>query len=372
MIYGNPIGEFYGGISTHVDYLTKYLPTEDLGLTTITFSNQNREYTKDGIHRIELKRMKHGMLIYPLEILYDRLRLERAIQQIKPDIIHIQSTSPNFSLFGIHAKKTYPIVLTVHGYFAQEYKIQTGWRKIIYKFFCVPLEKNALHTISNIIVLTPQMKEMIHNITSSKINIISNGIDLRFIETIAPYKKKDQTPTVFFLGYLTKGKGVEDLIKAIHLVKIKKENIKLYIGGIGPNEATLKTLIEKLNLQENVIFLGLLDEKKKFTYMKAFDIFVLPSHWESFPMVLLEALACSKPIITTNVGGNPYAVTDKVNGFLVKPGEPQEIANHILYLIINQDLLKKMGQESRQRSLEFDWNIIAQRTREYYQEILAK
>jgi glycosyltransferase involved in cell wall biosynthesis len=371
MIYGNPVGEFYGGISTHVNYLIKYLSNaKDIDLVIITFGQNNRAYIKNGVKYIELKRMKFGIFFYPLEILYDVLRIEREIKKIKPDIIHIQSTSPNLSLFGIHSKKKYPMVLTVHGYFAQEYKIQTGWRKIVYKLFCAPIEKLALQTIPNIIVLTPQMEALINKITTSKIQIISNGIDLQFIQTITPYEKKDQCPTIFFLGYLTKGKGVENLIKAVHLVKKEKENIKLYIGGVGPYETILNELVGKLDLQENVTFLGFLNEEKKFTYMKAFDIFVLPSYWESFPMVLLEAMACGKPIITTDVGGNPYAVTDKVNGFLVQPDSPQDIAEHLVYLINNQDLLKKMGQESKKRSLDFDWEIIARQTRECYKGIL--
>jgi len=267
--------------------------------------------------------------------------------------------------------KKYPTLITLHGYFNEEYKIQIGVRKIIYRFFCASLERIALSKIPNIIVLSPQMHDTICKITRSKIFMISNGIDLGFIQSIKSYEKKDY-PTIFFLGYLTKGKGVQDLITAIPLVKDKVNNVKLFIGGTGPYMAQLKTLVQDLNLNENVTFLGLLNDEEKFAYLKSMDIFVLPSHWESFPMVLLEAMACGKPIITTDVGGNPYAVSDRLNGFLVKPSEPSRISDCIISLLHDKNLLTKMGEESKKRSMDFNWEIIAQKTDDVYKEIIKK
>jgi glycosyltransferase involved in cell wall biosynthesis len=369
MIYGNPIGEFYGGISTHVKYLTKYLPNiKDLDLVLVTFGEKNRTYKKDDVEYIELKKMKLGIFSYPLEIFYDMLKLERIIKKINPDVLHIQSTSPNLSIFAIYMKKKYPILITVHGYFAQEYKIQTGWRKMGYKLFCAPIEKYTLMTIPYIIVLSPQMKVLIHIITQSKIYLISNGIDLKYIESITPHERKEDH-SIFFLGYITKGKGVVDLIKAIHHAKSKGEKVKLYVGGIGPYLTQLKELVKDLHLQDNVTFLGFLNEEEKFAYMKSMDIFVLPSYWESFPFVLIEAMACGKPIISTDVGGIPFAVSDGVNGFLIQPGNPDEIAEKIIYLFHNKKVMNKMGEESKIKAAEFDWEMITKQTSEVYQDI---
>jgi L-malate glycosyltransferase len=369
ILYGNPIGEFYGGISTHINYLTKYLSNyKELHLILLSFGEKDSVSKKDNIEYRELKRMKFGKFFYPFELIYDLFRLERSIKKIQPDLIHIQGTSPNFSLFGLYTLKKYPILITLHGYFAREYKIHVGWRKIIYRLFCTPLEKVALSKIPHIIVLTPQMKNIINTITKSKIYTISNGIDLDYIQTITPHEKKEY-PTIFFLGYLTKGKGVVDLIKAIQSVKKKFNDVQLFIGGIGPQMSTLKDLVQNLNLKKNVTFLGLLDEKEKFAYMKSIDIFVLPSYWDSFPVALLEAMACGKPIITTDVGGNPFAVSDKINGFLVKPGDWQQIADRIIFLINNKDIYNTMGQESKKRSNDFKWEIIAEQTKEVYTEI---
>jgi glycosyltransferase involved in cell wall biosynthesis len=372
VLFGNPVGAFYGGISTHVNYLTKYLSTfKDINLVVVTFGEKNSTYKKNGIEFVELKRMKFGLFCYPFEIFYDLFRVANVMKTIHPDLIHIQSTSPNFSLFGLHVLRKYPLLQTVHGYFTEEFKIQIGFKKLIYRFFCAPIERMILSKIPRIIVLSPQIKDMIGKITKSKICIIPNGVDLNFIQSINPNRTTEH-PSIFFLGYLTKGKGVDDLIQAVQLVKNEIKGIRLYIGGNGPYMNQLKDLVRKLDLSENVIFLGLLNDMEKFGYMKAIDVFVLPSHWESFPIVLLEAMACEKPIITTNVGGNPYAVTDGVNGFLVQPNEPQSIANKIISLLYTKDLLQKMGRESRIRSLDFNWEKIAQQTRDLYQEIMKE
>jgi glycosyltransferase involved in cell wall biosynthesis len=369
IICGNPVGEFYGGILTHVNYLTKYLSYfNDINLVLITFGEKNSTYKKNGIEYIELKRMKYGLYFYPFEIVYDLFRLERVIKKINPDLIHIQSTSPNFSLFGLYMLKKYSILITVHGYFNEEYKVHTGWRKIFYKLFCAPVEKYALSKIPYIIVLCPQMKNIISNITRSKIFIIPNGIDLSYIQNINSYERKED-PTVFFLGYLTKGKGVDDLIRAIPLAKKQVINLKLFIGGIGPYMDKLKKMVMNLNLSDEVIFLGLLNEKEKFAFMKSMDIFVLPSYWESFPFVLLEAMACGKPIITTNVGGNPFAVIDDVNGLLIQPGNWEQLAQKLIYLFQNKKLIKRMGEESFKRVIDFDWNDVSKQTKEIYERL---
>jgi len=369
IISGNAYQEDYGGVAEHVKYLLPHLSKfNDIEINFLSFGNENKFYEKNKIKYFILKRMKLGKIFFPMELIYDLFRLKRIIREINPDIIHLQSTIPLFSLFGIYMFRRNLILITVHGYFKEEYKIYTFLRKIFYRFFCVPIEKFALSQIPYIIVLCPQLENMISKITRSKIFIISNGIDFNYIQKINSYGKKN-FPTIFFLGYLTKGKGVENLIKAIHSVRKKVDNVKLYIGGIGPNMQKLKKLVQNLDLQENVIFLGYLNNKEKFSYMKSMDIFVLPSYWESFPIVLLEAMACGKPIITTNVGGNPYAVQNGENGFLLQPGNWDEISEKLIYLFQNKKLMNEMGEKSLKRVSEFDWEIVAKQTREVYRKI---
>ncbi len=370
MISGNPYGPDYGGVLIHVNYLLNHLATyKDLQLFHISFGDNNTVEKNQNVTHITLKRMTKAKELFPIELIYDSYRLIKEIKKIDPDLVHIQSTIPLFSLFGLLTKNAYNELLTLHGYIREEYKTHRGFKKIINLFFGVPLERIVLEKIQTIISLTPQMKKLIQDKSKSKIVIIPNGIDLEHIKQIKP-RNDINAPSIFYLGMLTKGKGISDLINAIELAQKDVTDLTLYIGGTGPYETQLRELVRKSNLQEHVHFLGFLDETKKFTYMKAIDIFILPSHWESFPIVLLEALACGKPIITTDIGGTSYAVTHGENGFLYKPREFNQLVKHMKELLLNNQLRETMKEQNLKKSIDFDWKRIALKTKNLYNEIL--
>ena len=229
MISGNPVGKFYGGVKVHVKQLTSYLSNfKEIEFTLVTFGLKDIIYEKNGINFIEIKRLIFGKYLFPLQLFYDIYRLNNAINKINPDIIHIQSTIPLFSLFGINVSNKYPTLITLHGYFKEENKFHVGVEKIFNKLFSIPLEKFALSKIPYIITVCPQIKDLIKYTTSSKIFVVPNGINLKQIQKIKPIKIKEDS-TIFYIGVLTKRKGVHDLIKAISIVKSRIQNVKLYI-----------------------------------------------------------------------------------------------------------------------------------------------
>jgi L-malate glycosyltransferase len=373
MVSGNPLGKDYGGVAVHVEFLTKYLSRfKDITLVSVSFGEENQAYAKSGIQYIVLKRMKLGKIFFPFQIFYDVLRLDNLLNKINPDVIHIQSTIPTFSLFGLYIARTkYKILLTLHGYFKEESKFHRGFEKIFNKLISTPLERQALMKIPNIITVCPQLKEIIQKFTFSNIYTVPNGIDIDMIQEIAPFSA-NPNPTIFYIGVLNKRKGVDDLIRAFQLVKTEIPCIKLKIAGIGPDLDKLIKLTTDLELEKDVEFIGFVSEENKFSYLKSIDVFVLATYWESFPIVLLEAMACGKPIITTEVAGNSFAVINGVNGFLVNPGDWRQISEKLIYLFKNREVLEKMGVESKKRALLFNWNTVAVQTKDIYLEITEK
>lgn len=369
MISGNPIGQTYGGVAVHVENLIKHVSNfKDLTLILLTFGEESLTYVKDGIQVVVVKKMKYGKFLFPLQIFYDALRLGTVIKKINPDLIHIQSTVPTFSFFGINAAKQYPVIITLHGYFKEESRFHTGVEKLFNVLFSTPLEHWALQRIPYIITVCPQLQETLQQFSSSAIVTIPNGIDLAQIQAIQPFTPFTN-PTVFYVGMLNKRKGVDDLIQAMPSVKNEIKDVRVYIAGTGPEENKLKMLVKRLGLEENVRFLGYITDEKKISYMKSTDVFVLPTYWESFPLVLLEAMASGRPIITTDICGNPSAVVDGVNGFLVKPGDWRHLSEKLMCLFKNKELFVKMSEESKKRALQFDWNPIARQTRDVYLKI---
>jgi glycosyltransferase involved in cell wall biosynthesis len=144
----------------------------------------------------------------------------------------------------------------------------------------------------------------------------------------------------------------------------------LYIAGSGPEENKLKELVKELNIEENVNFLGYISGIKKYSYYKSADVCVFPSIYEAFGIVLLEAMACGKPVVASNVGGIPFVVEEGKTGLLFESGNVEDLADKIVTILKDEELREKMGEAGRERAKEFTWDKIAERTVEVYKEIL--
>lgn len=371
MVPGNPRTESYGGVEVHVNHLTHCLSQmNDIHLCILTYGRKTEEFEKNSIQFDILKRLTHKKILYLFYLPIDLCRLIKETKKLNPDLVHIQGTHPLYSLFGILISKRYPTVITVHGFLNEEYKFENGLQKVFDRFFSAPLERLALSKIPNIIAVCPQLKEMIEEISNSKVFVIPNGIDLKFIESIKAFKTFER-PSVFYLGNLIELKGVDTLIRAISIVKKEVEDVKLFIAGRGKSEPNLRKLVREMDLDQSVEFLGFLGEEK-FSYMKSIDVFVLPSYWESFPLVLLEAMACGKPVIATNVSGNPFAIRNGVNGFLFNPGDINKLADKLITLLQDEKLSNKMGDAGKKRAMDFEWIDIAGKTANIYRKILIE
>jgi glycosyltransferase involved in cell wall biosynthesis len=108
-------------------------------------------------------------------------------------------------------------------------------------------------------------------------------------------------------------------------------------------------VVEQTDLREKVVFLGF--QENVFKSLRKMDLFVLPSRTEGFGIALVEAMATGIPVIATSVGGIPEIVDDNINGILVPPGQPSDLAEAIITLLSNSDLAKKMADNGRQKAL---------------------
>jgi glycosyltransferase involved in cell wall biosynthesis len=125
-----------------------------------------------------------------------------------------------------------------------------------------------------------------------------------------------------------------------------------------------------LNIENYVDFLGFLSGEKKYTYYKSADIYVQPSRYETFGIAILEAMACGKTVVASNVGGIPFLVIDGETGLLFENGNVRDLAEKILNLLNDKELREKMGKAGKKRAEEFTWDKIAKQTVEVYKEIL--
>jgi glycosyltransferase involved in cell wall biosynthesis len=258
----------------------------------------------------------------------------------------------------------------VHGLLARELEFLPNINPLA-KCFSRYSEKLALFLLKNIIVVAPQIEVIVKPMTKAKIFVIPNGINPDIIRGINPFPI-NYINTILFVGNLIKRKGIADLIKAISIVKKDIPDVHLLIAGTGSMENELKNLTTILLLENNVKFLGFLTEKTKFAYILSVDILVVPSLWESLPIVVLEGMICGKPIIASHVAGIPYLIHNDENGFLVEPRNSEKFAEKICTLLQNKSLREKMGKRSLEQVKELTWDKIASMTYTTYNAVIFR
>ena len=196
-----------------------------------------------------------------------------------------------------------------------------------------------------IIALSEYWKEYFKNeFPTKRVEIIKNVIS-------APRVHKQQTGyfTLLFLGLLGKNKGIYDLLECIRDHKVEFQGkLKLYIGGNGEIEH-VKQLIKEYGIADIVIFEGWVSGDKKIELLNKSDAYILPSYKEGLPISILEAMSYEMPIISTPVGGIPEIVSNGENGYLVEPGNKEDIYKAIMSLLNDADLRNRMGRISLSR-----------------------
>jgi glycosyltransferase involved in cell wall biosynthesis len=212
-----------------------------------------------------------------------------------------------------------------------------------------------------------------------KIVVIPNGINIEEVTTTLTKEESRtnlglpiKTKIILFFGSLVPYKGPDILLKAFKVIKNEFPEVKLIFAGRGQMLVELRDMAKKFDLDDDVIFLGFVEDEKKALYYKSADIFCLPSTnmAESFGIVNLEAMASGIPIVGSNLGGIPDIIKEGENGLLAKPCDYQSLANALLMLLKDNDLRQKMGNNGRKMVTDYSWDKIAKETEELYKNLL--
>jgi len=221
---------------------------------------------------------------------------------------------------------------------------------------CSPTYKKlltfALGQIDSAIVLGERLKGIFDGlIEEDRIFVVPNGISDPYLESV-----RAQTASkhfrVIYLGNMVKGKGYLQLLQAAQIVLTSCESVNFRFVGEWLSKSDreyAEQFLTENKMTNRVRFEGKAIGRHKYHLLRSSDLFVFPSQWnEGQPLVILEAMACGLPILTTNRGAIPETVRCGVNGFILDDGSAKNIANKIIFLARHKELCKTMGRKSRE------------------------
>ena len=194
----------------------------------------------------------------------------------------------------------------------------------------------------------------LYGIPEERIHVIWNGTEPPQPDVppeILALLPADGTPVICSISTLIPQKGLEDLIRAMAIVRDAGRRFRLLLIGEGRLRGALQDLTSRLGLQDSIRFLGWVNDASRRA-LPACDIFVQSSHWEAMSVVILEAMAAAKPIVATIVGENGRVMENNTNGLLVPPGDPPAFAAAMLRLLDDQALRTRLGLAAQSRFRE--------------------
>ncbi len=229
----------------------------------------------------------------------------------------------------------------------------------------------------------------LYGTTMEKIRIISPGVDLEKFYPLPETEAKAAIGVpadkhmILFVGRIERLKGIDHLIHAVGLLRETapelSDALKLFIVGGNLDERSnpttemgrLNALVDSLALEQSVQFLGARDQENLQAYYCASDAVIMPSHYESFGMVALEAMACGTPVVASEVGGLAYLVHDGINGFHVPDRDPTELAQKIQMLLEMPALRKELSVNAVTYARKYSWQSVAEKIVAVYEEVLT-
>ena len=251
------------------------------------------------------------------------------------------------------------------------------------------IEREILERANCVVATSPQEQETLRSLVSTRgqIEIIPCGTDTdNFRLTSKAHarthlKLGTHEKVILYVGRFDERKGIETLVRACALLKEKNiPNLKLIIVGgssanmpDGDERKRIENIVNDLGLRDNTLFAGRIGHDILPMYYTASDVCVIPSHYEPFGLVAIEAMACGVPVVASNVGGLKFTIIPEETGLLVEPKDTEAFASSIYRILFDDLWVRKMRkQASANVNQRFSWAGVTIQLSELYRHVLAR
>lgn len=366
-----------GGSEKYYFELGKLLKEHKHEVAYFSMEDEKNIKTGDKEYFVKPIDLNTGSKLSALDVIYskkNKKKMEEAIEDFKPDVVHLNNFQRQLSasIIAPLKKKNIPIVFTAHDVQAicPAITMLDNEKNICEKCMhgkfmnCIKKKCNKGSTLKSIIgalegyfyrlnkiytkkidfIITPsefyREKLIKDGISENKIVAIHNSVELKDYDI----PSEDNGYALYF-GRLSKEKGVLKLIDAFS----KLDNGVLFIAGEGPERENIERFIEENNLRDRIKLLGFLNATEMKEKIRKCRFVVIPSIWyENCPYSIMETLAIGKPVIGADIGGIPELVQNNRNGITYKYDDTNELADKMLKLFNNDELVKKFGKNAKE------------------------
>ena len=399
-VHGDPAVEIgkeeAGGQNVYVRQVGEALARQGWQLDMFTRAN-NRQQPKIVQHSENCRTIRliaGPQKFVPRQKIFDYRQdfLEALLQFKKKEKINYSLLHSNYWISAwvglqLQQKLSLPLVHTYHSLGAVKYKSVATIPMIATTRLAV--EKNCLENADMIVATSPQEKEHMRSLVSTKgnISIIPCGTDIQHFGSI---KRKEARETleiaedakvVLYIGRFDKRKGIETLVRSVAQSQWRDDDrLQLIIGGgfrpghsDGNERDRIGAIVEELGLTEKTHFPGMVKAQELPFYYAAANVCVVPSHYEPFGLVAIEAMASGTPVIASDVGGLQFTVKQRETGLLAPPKNVAVFAQAIDQILANPQWAEELGAKAKKRvAAKFSWDVVAAELSTLYHSLIAE
>lgn len=390
-------GKDTGGMNVYVRDLTRYLGR--LGIHVDVFTRSQDEHVPHVLHDLgygnrvvhipagrEVPLPKHEWPNYLPEFTKNILEFASS-KGFKYDLIHSHYWLSGLAARDLQAAWNIPIVHMFHTLGIMKQRVARSDEEQESEARLAG-EREILRFSDQIVVSTQAefvQLQWLYQCDTSKVKVIPPGVDTSRFYPIPKDEAKEyigfstELPVLLFVGRIEPLKGIDTLIQAVALMRQADTKVCLTIIGGDPETwltdqasevARLKRIGEEAGIADAITFLGKRSQDSLPYYYSAAQAVVVPSQYESFGMVALEAMACGVPVVASQIGGLAFLVQDGVTGFTVPVDEPEALADRLLRCVRQSDLQSRLGRQAAELAKEYAWDKIAGRILDLYQQVL--
>ncbi len=372
-----------GGIAPHVHDLSRALAKRgnDVYVITCDFPGARSREIVEGVHAIRVESYRFPTPDFATWISMMNMNMKLAGAELMKSlgsnaVVHAHDWLVANACIGLKHLFRRPLVATMH---STEYGRRNGlhddYQRLIHSteaWLC----REAWRVICCSRYMASQVNTVL-GVPETRVDVIANGTDPHRFEGSYDrdaFRARFATPRekiVLYVGRLVHEKGVELLVESIPLV-LKSADTKFVIVGEGYMKERLIKRMQELGIGEKTFFTGFLDDVTVRLLFRTADAFVVPSLYEPFGIVALEAMAAMTPVVTTGAGGLGEIVEHNLTGVKVYPTS-DSLAWGILQVLTDSDLAYRLRMNAYRRVLsEFSWEVIAAETERLYQRVMGE